>query len=191
MGRHLSYRGSSKGTEPVPSPSPQTLRTDREAWAAGSQSITPPQLLNGGGRLDAMVSEMKEGTGGNGCGQTEMVKGKKKKKEQVLSLWMTRESIPFHPGAEHASSPQEANCAVTLSLSVQGVRPCQPREEASPARGNPHSALPGSPPSPPGEPGQARRVGRARWRDATCSFSCHLRRDKHTLHLHRCGQPKP
>lgn len=78
MGRHLSYRGSSKGTEPVPSPSPQTLRTDREAWAAGSQSITPPQLLNGGGRLDAMVSEMKEGTGGNGCGQTEMVKGRKK-----------------------------------------------------------------------------------------------------------------
>lgn len=35
--------------------------------------------------------------------------GKEKKMEQVLSLWMTRESIPFHPGAEHASSLQEAH----------------------------------------------------------------------------------
>lgn len=61
------------------------------------------------------VLKMKEGREGNRGGQTKMIKGKT---ERVPSVWMTRESIPFHPGAEHASSLREANCAVTLSLSV-------------------------------------------------------------------------
>lgn len=47
----------------------------------------------------------------------------------------------FSPrGREHASSLQEANCAVTLSLSVQSTRSCQLMEEASPAREKPTSS---------------------------------------------------
>lgn len=61
----------------------------------------------------------------------------KGKTERVLSVWMTRESIPFHPGAEHASSLQEANCAVTLSLSVWST-PSDSRGRGSPSKGETH-----------------------------------------------------
>lgn len=113
--------------------------------------------------------KMKEGTSGKSCGQTEMVKGK----NTASSKFMDDQRIhAFPPRAEHASSQPEANCAVTLSLSVQSTWSRQQKEEASPARGNPPAAL-GSSPSPCEKPDPG-TLARVTWRNAPGSFTATL-----------------
>jgi hypothetical protein len=51
---------------------------------------------------------------------------------------MTRESILLHPGAEHTVSPQEANCAVTLSLSEQSTTILTAEERDIPSKKETH-----------------------------------------------------
>lgn len=75
MGRCLSYHSSSQGTKPVPSPSPQTLGTARRGQQGASPLLLRSYLMGMAGWMQ--WSEMKEVTGGKGCGQTEMVKGRK------------------------------------------------------------------------------------------------------------------
>ena len=125
------------------------------------------------------VLKRKEGARGKSRGQTEMVKGNNRASSTFTGDQRTH---AFHPRAERASPRQEANCAVTLSLSVQSTWSCQQRQEASPAGGNPQAA-PGSSPSPREEPGPG-TLARGTWRNATGSLYCHLRNDEHILNLH-------
>ena len=113
----------------------QNPRSDRKQGVpspAGTSSLQR-HLQHGCAGWMGQVWKMKEGTEGNRGGQTKMIE---RKTERVLSVRMTRESIPFHPGAEHASSLREANCAVTLSLSVRSMPSCQ-RRKRQPQHGSP------------------------------------------------------